>query len=134
MINYICVYDNKYNLIEKESYIYLDTIKNHLLTKLKNLAIIKASKKEIAKKESFRYYQLNIYTLKDFSKFIELLKQGIIEISLISRMNKSGEKIGRYCNKNIVFQIKKQNINKLFDEVYYLNYDMHENYNEIQFL
>ena len=107
---YLCVYDSKYNLIEKESYVYLETIKNHLLTKIKNLAIIKASKKVTNNTEHFRYYQINIYTLKDYNTFIELLKQGIIEISLISRMNKSGDKVGRYSNKNLVFQIKKSNV------------------------
>lgn len=131
---YLCVYDNKYNLIEKVSYVYLETIKEHLLTKLSNLAVIKASKKVIDNSEYFRYYQLNIYTLKDYNTFIDLLKQGIIEISLISRMNKSGEKAGKYSNKNLVFQINKSNILKLFNEIFYFNYDSFENYNEIQFL
>ena len=131
---FLCVYDINKNLIEKEAYLNLETIKQHLLTKIKNLAIIKASKKKIDKIEYFRYYQINIYKLKDYHTFIELLKKGIIEISLISRINKSGINAGRYYNKNLVFQIKKENILKLFAEMYYFNADSKENSEEIQFL
>lgn len=131
---YLCVFDRNKKLIEKESYIYLETLKHHLLTKLQSLAIIKASKKTINEKEFFRYYQINIYTLKSFEIFTDLLKKGIIEVSLISRINKSGFYAGRYYNKNLVFQINKKHILKLFDELYYFNSDSKENANEIQFL
>lgn len=131
---FLCVFDKDTNLIEKESYVYLDTIKDHLLTKIQNLAIIKASKKKINDTEFYRYYQINLYTLKSFDIFIELLKTGIIEVSLISRISKSGPNAGKYYNKNLVFQIKKKDIKKLFDELYYFNSDSKENADEIQFL
>lgn len=131
---YLRVYDKNKKLIEKRSFIYLETIKKHLLTKIKKLAIIKASKKQINNNEYFRYYKLNFYILKDYDTFLNLLKKGLIEISLISRINKSGLNAGRYCNKNLVFQIKKSNIERLFNEIYYYNYDLIENFEEIQFL
>ena len=43
---YLCVYDLQDKLIEKETYIYLDSIKDHLMTKLNSLAVIYASKKK----------------------------------------------------------------------------------------
>ena len=49
-----------------------------------------------------------------FDRFLRLLKFGVIEVSLISRISKSGEDIGRYRNKNLVFMIRKQDIDKLF--------------------
>lgn len=131
---YLCVYDINKKLIEKESFIYLKTIKKHLLTKIKKLAIIKASKKQINNIEYFRYYKLNFYILKGYDIFLNLLKNGLIEISLISRISKSGLNAGRYYNKNLVFQIKKCNIKKLFDEMYYYDSDLIENFEEIQFL
>ena len=131
---YICVYDKRKILIEKEAYVYLDSIKKHLLTKLNNLAFIKASKKKTNNKEYFRYYEISFYTLKKWITFIELLQNGEIEVTLNSRIQKSGIYRGRYFNKNLVFQIKKENIDKLFNKQYYYNFDIRENIDEIQFL
>ena len=132
---YLCVYDINKNLIEKEAFIYLNTIKEHLQTKLNNLAIIKASKIKNNNVEYFRYYELSFYTLKNYETFINLLQEGIIEISLISRISKSGETAGKYHNKNLVFQIKKDFIDILFDKIYYFNHDNINSYkNEIQIL
>ena len=107
---YLSVYDLNKKLIEKKAFVYINTIKYHLLTKLNNLSIVKSSKKKINNIEHFRYYEISFYILKDFNTFINLLKEGIIEISLISRISKSGETAGKYHNKNLVFQIKKDNI------------------------
>lgn len=131
---YLCVYDKDKNLIDKKSFVYMNTIKNHFLTKLKKLAIIKASKKKVNDILYFRYYQINLFTLKNFNAFINLLKNGDIEVSLVSRINKTGTNAGRYHNKNLVFQIQKKNIYKLYDEIYYFNSDSKENSEEIQFL
>lgn len=132
---FLCVYDINKTLIEKQAFVYLESIKNHLLTKLKNLAIIKASKKKINDTEYFRYYEMTLYKLKKFNTFFDLLINGEIEISLISRISKSGINAGRYYNKNLVFQIKKSNIEKLFNKIYYFSQDELKKYNnEIQFL
>lgn len=132
---YLCVYDINKNLIEKEAFVYLNTIKLHLQTKLNNLAIVKSSKKKINNVEHFRYYEISLYTLKDFDTFLNLLQEGLIEVSLISRISKSGTDAGRYHNKNLVFQIKKDNVENLFNKIYYYNHDNIFNYkNEIQFL
>ena len=112
----------------------MNTIKEHLLIKLNNLAIIKASKKKINNIEHFRYYEISFYTIKKWNTFIQLLKNGKIEVTLNSRIKKTGYYKGRYYNKNLVFQIKKQNIDKLFDKQYYYNFDIRENLDEIQFL
>lgn len=132
---FLCVYDINQNLIEKEAFVYLNSIKQHLLTKLNNLAIIKASKIKNSNLEYFRYYEISFYTLKSYDTFINLLKEGIIEISLISRISKSGETAGKYHNKNLVFQIKKDFIDFLFDKIYYFNHDNINSYkNELQIL
>lgn len=105
-----------------------------MTTKLKQLAIIKASKKKINNIEYFRYYLITLYTLKNFNTFLKLLAEGDIEVTIISRINKTGELKGRYCNKNLVFQIKKANIEKLFNKIYTYDVDKIKNFEEIQFL
>ena len=99
---FLTVYDKNKILIEKESYVYLETIKDHLNTKIKQLAIIKASKKKIDDIEYFRYYLISLYTLKNFKIFLDLLTKGEIEVTLNSRINKTGNNAGRYYNKNLV--------------------------------
>lgn len=114
---FLTVYDKNKILIEKEAYIFLETIKEHLNSKIKQLAIIKASKKKIDDIEYFRYYLITLYTLKNFETFINLLINGDIEVTLNSRINKTGITAGRYYNKNLIFQIKKDNLEKLFTQI-----------------
>lgn len=120
---YLVVYDIKGNFIERKSFVYLVSIYNHLMLKLNKLAIIYASYKNINKEKYFRYYKIELYQLLNFDIFLSLLNSGNIDVSLISRINKSGMDKGRYRNKNLVFKIKKSKIDKLFKLVYSLDYD-----------
>lgn len=114
---YLCVYDKKI-LLEKESFVYLSSIKDHLLLKLNKLALIYSATKKTNNEKFFHYYKMEIYKLKNFDTFLKLLLEGIIEVDLISRISKSGNDAGRYRNKNLVFKISKNNIWKLFDRIY----------------
>ena len=129
---YLCVYNIDNELIEKESFVYLKSIEEHLTLKLNRLAVVYASTKSVSGEKYFRYYKIDIYNLISYKKFIELLKTGIIDVSLIERISKSGKDTGRYRNKNLVFNIKKQNIEKLFHKFYSFDSDLAEviNYNE----
>lgn len=120
---YLCVYDLEDNLIEKKSFVYFQTIINHLTLKLNRMALIYASSKNINDIKHFRYYKMTVYELKDKEIFFNLLKKGVIEISLIARISKSGNDKGRHRNKNLVFQIKKDKIEELFKKIYIYDYD-----------
>ena len=122
---YLCVYNLKNELIEKQSFVYLQTLYNHLMLKLNTLAIIKASKKNIDNEKYFRYYELSIYKIISFEKFLELLQKQLIHVSIVGRISKSGERTGQYRNKNLEFKIKKENVELLFNKIYYYNYDSH---------
>ena len=120
---YLCVFDLQDKLLERSSFVYLSTIRHHLLVKLQYLAIIHAYQKKEKQNRFFRYYQLDLYELTSFENFLELLKRGRIDVDIIARINKSGEDKGRYRNKNLVFKIKKDRIEQLFHKVYHINYD-----------
>ena len=122
---YLCVFNEKRVLIERQSFVYFKSLYDHLMLKLNRLAVIYASKKEIDGEIFFRYYKINLYKVKGFEVFLNLLKRGIIEVSLISRISKSGVDVGRYRNKNLVFKLKKRDVDKLFEEMYYYNYDFY---------
>jgi len=121
---FLCIFDSDGNLIERESYVKFSSIKKHLYTKLKKMAYVKASKKKIGEINYYRYYSIYLYYLKDFKTFLELIKNGELEITLISRISKSGEDKGRYRNKNIEYAIKKENINMLFECYAQFNHDI----------
>ena len=128
---FLCVYDLDDELIERKSFVYLKSIEEHLTLKLNKLAIVYASTKNEENEKYFRYYKIEIYNLISFERFLRLLKFGVIEVSLISRISKSGQDTGRYRNKNLVFSIKKKNIDKLFTNIYSYDSDLAEviNYN-----
>ena len=120
---FLCIYDLNDNLLERKSFVYIDSLYNHLCLKLKKLATIKAFKKKTDNYNSFRYYYIAIYKLISFERFIVLLQNGYINASIIARINKSGVDVARYRNKNLVFSINKKNINLLFEKVYSYNCD-----------
>ena len=120
---YLEIYDLNDNFIERKSFVYLDNLISRLQLKLSNLVIINASKKKIANKEFFRYYELKLYELRDNDLFIKLLEEGKIIATLESRIGKSGDFYGKYKNKNLVFKIKREYLEELFTKKYCLNTD-----------
>jgi len=125
---YLEVYDLFDNLIEKQSFITFETLKNKLEIKLSNLAIVYASKKKDIDYPYFRYYKMDIYKLKNFETFIESIKDGTITLSILCRVSRSGLEEGRQRNKNILFGIYKKNINKLFNLIVSHDNDTSDNF------
>ena len=120
---YLCVYDFYGKFVERQSFVYFKTLYDHLNLKLNHLVVVYASKKVINDEKYFRYYKIEIYQLKSFEIFLSLLKEGLLKVSLIARVSKSGVDVGRHRNKNLVFMLKKTDIIKLFDIIYTYDYD-----------
>ena len=123
---YLLIYDLQNNLIERKSFVYFYSIYNHLMLKLRRLALIKASKKSINNIKYYRYYKISIYELISFDNFINLIDKKIIKIDLISRISKSGDEKGRYRNKNLVFSLNKKHITQLFNKITEYNIDINK--------
>ena len=121
---YLLIFDKTNKLIERNSYIEFETLKKRLELKLSLLALVFASKKLINNHPYFRYYKITIYKLLSFENFIDLIKKNIIIISLVGRVSRSGLEAGRQRNKNLVFQIDKNNISKLFKTIETYNNDL----------
>lgn len=120
---YLKVYDVNGNFLESDAYIEFSTIKERVNLKLNMLAIIYASKKKINDDFHFRYYKLSIYKLKSPEKFIDLIAENKINISILGRVSRSGSEEGRQRNKNLTFSISKENIDLLFDKIYEIDVD-----------
>jgi len=116
---YLLIYDINKVLLEREAFVSFKTLFKHLNIKFQKLALIYGTRKTDNKENFFKYYQIDIYKLKDYKLFLNLIENGIIYISLISRINKSINNGGKYKNKNLIFSIRRENINLLFDKILY---------------
>ena len=120
---YLCVYDLYNNLIERKSYIYIDTLYNHINLKIKKMAIIYGVKEKKQDISYFNYYSIHLYKLKSLEDFVLALKEGIIFTKLAVNTYKSGYRQGKTRNKNLTFYIYKKNISRVFDEIYTYNHN-----------
>lgn len=92
---YLRIYDLNKKLIEKEVFIYRYYLQS-LFFETKKSSIYKVSTKEVNNKKYFKYYKMILH---------KLLEYGVIEVGLISRINKRREDKGKY--RNLVFQVTK---------------------------
>lgn len=119
---YFCVY-YKGELIDKKSYIKFSSLKEHVNTKLKKLAYIRASQKQKDNIKYYRYYKMTIYELRSFEDFINMLNKKELTVIISSRITKSGNRIGKYNCTNVTFAINQKLVNKLFRPIYNFNTD-----------
>lgn len=72
----------------------------------------------------FRYYLIAIYKLKSFEKFIRLLEDEYITIEIIGRVSRSSTEKRRQRNQNLVFSLRKEYIEQLYEKVIEYNHDL----------
>lgn len=113
---YLLVFDKKHNFIEKKSFWNFNIIKEKLIRKLSYLCYVKAHTKIINGEEYFKYYKFNIYKLKNFETFINLLEHGIVRITFKLSVFLNENKYGKIHNHGTDFNISEENLNKLYDK------------------
>ena len=104
-------------LVENNIYWDFDEIKEKLNRKLHFLAFVNASRKIINNDEYFKYYKMDLYELKDFNTFIYLVEKGIIRITFKMSIFREGTKIGQLHNHGTSFDIKEEDLSKLFNRI-----------------
>lgn len=112
---YIVILDINLDFIEKRVYWDLDIIKDRLYQKLSILALIDAFSRKKNNITYFKYYKINFFVLKDFSKFINLIEDGKIGMAIKIGNYYSEDKYGKTNSHGIGFIIKKDDIHELFD-------------------
>ena len=75
------------------------------------------AKKYENNKTYFRYTKINFYKIKNFSTFLSLIETGDIKISFNVGVYKKGNKYGQTYDHGTNFEIKKENITKLYDHI-----------------
>lgn len=112
---YLTVY-NRYNeILERNIYWTFDYLKERIENKLQYLAIINAWPSKINGWNYFKYYKMDIYKLKYFDKFIDLIENGIIKMTVKVDIYTSEKHYGKTYNHGCGFTIDEKNIPTLYD-------------------
>lgn len=106
---------NKYNnLIERKIYWSFDYLEEKLKNKLNYLAIINTWTNKKDEWNYFKYYKMNIYKLKEFNNFINLIEDGTIKLSIKIDFYTNPKYYGKTYDHGCSFAIEEHNLNKLF--------------------
>lgn len=111
------IYNKKYVLLNNDIYWDFDTLKFKLNSKIQKLAIFTTEKNIFDSDLYFKYINLEMFEVKDFETFLELLEKGYIYISFKTGINKSGPYIGKFRDHGTSFKISKNNLEKLFNKI-----------------
>ena len=110
----IIALDKVGNIIDTEVSWSLEMIKQKVETKLKYLAFVKADSKFICGKQYFNYYSLVFYMIRGFNTFIKLIEKDIIHVTFMVGVYRTGPKKGMMYNHGVRFDIREENLDKLF--------------------
>lgn len=113
---YICVYDDRHNLIDDSVYYTHDEISNIFHKKLKNLFFVTAQcQKNDDKEEEFRYYkEATLYTNPSFDVFLKMIDSGEISCDIMLGIYTHGIKNGKPRDHGTRFGIAEDKITKLY--------------------
>lgn len=103
--------------IADDIYWNLEDLKKRLFTKLNYLAFIKAYPYKKNNEIYYKYTSLEIYKLKNFEKFLELIEQDKVFITFNIGFHTSEEKYGQINDRGTAFRISTNAIEDLFDKV-----------------
>lgn len=112
---FLQIYNLNGKIIEDNVYWSFDLLREKLERKLKVLALVSAWPSKIKDNTYYRYYKMDIYTLKSFDGFIELIERGVIRLSFRIGIFRSGERFGQMHDHGSGFEIKECDLLKLYD-------------------
>ena len=111
---YLSVF-NRYNeLVEKEVYWSFDYLEERLTNKVNYLAVVNTWTNTIENWNYFKYYKMDIYKLKDFDTFINLLENGTIKVQIKVDIHKDEKNYGKTYDHGCGFLIQEKDLPKLY--------------------
>lgn len=112
---FLCIYDKYNHLIERDVYWSFEYLEHKIMTKLEILAIVNAWTNKIDGWNYFKYYKIDIYLLKGFDKFLELIENGTIKITFKVDIHKDEKRYGKTYDHGCGFRIQEKDIKKLYN-------------------
>ena len=111
----LCVYDWNDICIDDSSYWEFSVLKEKLFRKLNVLARVLAWTNKIDGVESFKYYRMNIYILKEFDCFLEALEEGRVKVVFNIGNYYDEERYGNVRGHGVSFGIADEDLDSIFD-------------------
>ena len=115
---YLYIYDKNYNLIDKKTYWPFEILKKYYEGKAKYLFLVKTWDKFDKNINYYKYYDFNVYKLKDFKEFLKLIELGIIRITFRVNVFNRGETKGKIKDDGTSFEIQELDLLKNYDKIY----------------
>ena len=103
--------------VENVCYWDFELLEHRLTEKLTNLAIVYAYPYRRNNSEYFKYVKMDIYKLKSFSKFLELIENDEVFIQLFIKEGVTSLGTPRLDVREVAFEIKRESITRLFDKI-----------------
>lgn len=94
-----------------------EEISQRIYNKISYLALVKADIETKNEVEYIKYYDIEIYKLKDLKTFLSLIEDGTIRITFKIGIFHSGTRIGQVHDHGTGFDIHKNDIKKLYDQI-----------------
>lgn len=114
----LLIYERNGSLLDASSYWKFEDLKESLFNKCRTIAFIGADKKFFNGSEYFKYVTLDIYKLKSFNAFLNLIERGIIRVSFRAGIFRTGVRKGEIHDHGTAFEIYIDDIEKLYDKIY----------------
>lgn len=116
----LVIYDYQFNVIDTNSYWDFKSLKEKLERKITYLALFRVKRIYMHGVPYFKYSNMEIYKLKSFSTFIDLLEKGKIKIQFKIGRFKKGKRIGEIHDRGTGFQIKTSDLIELYELIYHI--------------
>lgn len=119
---YLSIFNRYDELVERKIYWSFDYLEERLTNKVKFLAIVNAWPNKIDGWNYFKYYRMDMYMLRDFDTFINLIENGTIKVTIKIGIHLDEKRYGKTYDHGCGFAIEEFNLPKLYYTSLYSSY------------
>lgn len=119
---FLKVFNNDGNQLNAEIFWTYSILEDILKTKVKNIGFVEAKAKKENDDEFFKYEKLTILMNPSLKKFIDGIKNGIIQFDIRIGVYRSGKNQGKPHDHGSGYRISKKDFSQLFDTVREINF------------
>ncbi|MBR1680043.1 MAG: MvaI/BcnI restriction endonuclease family protein [Bacilli bacterium] len=113
----LLVYNKVNKMVERNMSWSFKELKSRLEHKLKLMALVTYKKYRIQEKLYFKYTKMDIYKLRSFERFLELIEEGKIQVTFKLYQQDDKMNYGKIMDKGTSFEISTDSIEDLFEKV-----------------
>ena len=113
----LLIFNNNGDIIDSNISWSFDIIKEKLERKLNYLLMVKGDRKYELGEIYYKFTSYKFYKLTDFYKFLMSIEKGYVRISFSIGTFKSGKRIGQIYDHGTCFNIHKDYLDYIFDEI-----------------